>query len=95
MNGLEMLEEVAKICSGDRQEAYGSPLDNHRRIAKLWSVYLGVEIRPRQVGMMLVLLKIARDMNAPKTDNVMDIAGYAVVLQEIADAEALDGIDEV
>lgn len=34
-------------------------------------------ISPRDVAMMMVLMKVARDANMPKEDNLIDIAGYA------------------
>jgi len=34
---------------------YGDPVENHRRIAKMWSAWLGHEIQPHQVACMMVL----------------------------------------
>lgn len=39
----------------------------------------------RDVAMKMILLKIAREANTPKHDNLVDICGYARCLQEIND----------
>lgn len=72
-----ILSEAEAIVGGARRADYGTPLANHSRTAALWSVYLGITVTPRQVCMMNVLQKVSRDANAPKRDNLVDIAGYA------------------
>lgn len=80
---IDILEEAAEIISGKRQEEYGSPEDSFYKIACLWSAYLDYEVyvTPKDVAMMMVLLKVAR---APKNgdatrDTYVDIAGYAAL----------------
>lgn len=63
---------------GTRQENYGSPEDNFRRIADLWTDYLNRGIEPHDVAIMMILMKAARLMNNPShLDSWIDIAGYA------------------
>ena len=54
------LERAIEILR-DRAEQHGDHVRLHRRISKLWSVYLGVQIEPHQVPAMMVLLKLARE----------------------------------
>lgn len=61
----------------DRQEGYGSPYDNHGRTARIWSAMLGIEVTARMVCLLNIAQKVSRDTNAPKRDNLVDIAGYA------------------
>jgi len=86
MNGDAMLDKVRDITSGERQKSYGNPLTNHERIAAFWSTYLEIDINYRQVAMMMVLVKVARDMNATKEDNITDIMGYAKIIADMEDA---------
>ena len=80
-----ILLEADEVTSGGRQEDYGSPEKSFGSIAGLWNAYLIslsrdgelVEIGPADVARMMVLLKIARQSNRPKRDNLVDIAGYA------------------
>jgi len=78
-----ILEEAARITSGDRQRDYGHPLVNFDRLASLWNSYLGIRqdttapINAVDTGFMMLLTKIARHVNTPKRDNIVDICGYA------------------
>ena len=76
-----VLDDAARLTATDRQDAYGHPRDNFQNIADLWSTYLSdrlsVALTPRDVALMNVLTKCAREMQAPKRDNLVDIAGYA------------------
>jgi hypothetical protein len=73
-----ILTEALKVTE-DRQEKYGPPNENFKRIAELWTAYLNTDINftERDVAMMMVLLKIARDVHSAQRDNLVDIAGYA------------------
>ena len=77
-----VLEEAADITTNDRQRYYGHPKYNHGNTADMWSAYLnrkyGFEgpLDARDVCMMMVLLKVSRDANSPKRDNLVDICGY-------------------
>lgn len=78
-----VLDEAAQATSQDRNTDYGHPRDNLENTARLWSAYLSrsmraeVTIEPRDVCNMMVLVKVSRDANAPKRDNLVDIAGWA------------------
>ena len=84
MTRAEILE-AARICvCGDREQDYGSPEDNFSIIAELWSGYIGTMICPKDVAMMMALLKIARIKKGDKADSFIDLAGYAACAGEIA-----------
>lgn len=85
----ELLAEAGRIISGERDVQYGTPEDNQQRIADLWSVLFGIEVTPRQACLALILVKIAREVNQPKRDNLVDIAGYAAIADEVT--PTLDG----
>lgn len=78
-----ILEEAARITSGDRHRDYGHPLEDFTRTAKMWSAILGVEVPPEKVGLCMIALKISRECNLPKRDNRVDICGYANNLEMI------------
>lgn len=73
---MNIFEEAHGLIHGDRQQDYDHPLDNFTRIAKIWSVILGIEVTPEQVGLCMVGTKIAREAYHPKRDNLVDGAGY-------------------
>lgn len=86
MNKREKCLRLAnEAINGMRDEQYGSPEDNFKTIARLWSEYLEVVISPVDVAMMMSLLKIARIKSGRRTgDSFVDIAGYAACGYEIS-----------
>lgn len=88
-----VLNEAAKIISADRAVTHGDAEKSFEAMADYWTTYLqkenviepGVRIWPRQVGMMMILFKLARTHNNPKhRDNYVDMAGYVGCAAEIA-----------
>ena len=83
MTRKEILTAAEKCVCGDRENDYGTPENNFRRIANLWNAYFGFTgvisgISPCDVAAMLALLKIARiGSGNAKIDNWVDLAGYA------------------
>lgn len=79
--------EAARICvCGDREQDYGSPENNFKTLAYLWTDYIYAAsdglmqtcLSPVDVAAMLALLKIARIASGhAKMDNWVDLAGYA------------------
>jgi len=78
---MNILEQANKITSGDRHLSYGHPGRDFRRVAELWSAFLGVQIKPEHVPIMMILVKVSREANKHKLDNLTDIAGYARTLE--------------
>jgi len=72
-----VLQEAERLIHGDRQADYGHPIDDFRRTGRMWGAILGTEpIEPETVALMMVALKISRECNHPKRDNIVDGCGY-------------------
>lgn len=84
MNRLDTLKAAAECVCGSREEDYGSPEDNFATIAALWTAYTGADVTPKDVAMMMALLKIARAKAGSKPDTYVDLAGYAACGAEIS-----------
>ncbi len=86
---VQALREAATIIAGDRDVQYGGPEENFTRIAKIWSVIIGVDITPEDVAMMMVGLKVARyaSKSGFQPDTWIDIAGYAGCGYEVGSVE--------
>ncbi|QFG04537.1 hypothetical protein SEA_JEEVES_62 [Mycobacterium phage Jeeves] len=81
---MSILTSAEEIINGQRAKDYGDARENHERIASLWSDFKKVEFSPEDVAVMMILLKIARFMeNGYHEDTVVDIAGYAGVLEKM------------
>ena len=89
----EILNAAKQCVCHDRNDQYGSPEDNFKTIAYLWTNYLnagsalrpgvGITIRAKDVAVMMILLKVAGSQ-----DNWIDLAGYAACGGEIETREA-------
>ncbi len=82
---MSILEEADDIINGERAESYGSPLIMCNKIAGMWSQILGSEVTPKQVNLCMIALKICRETNKHSRDNLIDIAGYAGVIEKMMD----------
>ena len=87
MNRLDTLKAAADCVCGSREEEYGSPEDNFSVIAGLWTAYTGTDVTPKDVAMMMALLKIARAKAGSNPDTYVDLAGYAACGAEISARE--------
>jgi hypothetical protein len=85
-----ILEEALEVSGNNRQRDYGHPLANHQRIAAVWNVVLGpkltADITPEEVVWCMIGVKLAREVNTPKRDNALDVAGYINCLDLIQQA---------
>ncbi len=88
MDRLDVLSLAGDCISGSREEDYGRAEDNFGVIARLWNVYLQAKadhlIDAKDVAAMMALLKLARIASGhAKSDNWVDLAGYAACGGEI------------
>ena len=96
MNRAEILETAQKCVCGQREQDYGKPEDNFATIGLLWGTYLRAaypelqecfhidRISPKDVAIMMALLKVARIATGNKEDSFVDLAGYAACAGEVA-----------
>lgn len=83
MSGETMLRHAASVVA-ERREIYGEPAAAMATVARRWSITLGRPVTPAEVVLCLIDLKLARLGHDPRhQDSVLDIAGYAAVLQEV------------
>lgn len=90
-----ILEEAQRLVYGNRQSAYGHPLDDYTKVAALWSVIINAEVTAKQAALCMVAIKISRELHMHKRDNLVDGAGYFAVAARIEEEqlrrEAVDG----
>ena len=76
-----ILEEAQRLVCGDRNDDYGHPSKDFAKTAKIWSGILGpklvADITPRDVALCMIGVKLSREVNMHKRDNLVDICGYA------------------
>lgn len=87
-----ILREAAEIVDGSRAQIHGQREISFGAIADLWNAYLSLSqgatiyLRPDDVALMMVLLKIVRAKHGkPVRDHFVDAAGYAALAGELAE----------
>lgn len=84
----------------NRLKSYGDPIENLNNIVTLWNAYIksrkidtvdnnGELLSNKDVSMMMILLKISREIHMPKEDNLIDIAGYCRLASAIEEYETI------
>lgn len=88
-------DRAHSLIGGDRREAYGAVEESFTRVAKVWSGILGNRaVTPREVCLMMTGLKLCREANSAKSDNVDDACGYLGLLAELNALEGQKKSDE-
>lgn len=81
------LFRASDLVHGERGADYGHPYEDFSRTALMWSAILGINVVPADVAMCMIAVKLSREVNRPKYDNLVDIAGYAETLHMVREYE--------
>jgi hypothetical protein len=86
MKTSQILQTAEKLVSTDRSKTHGDKKVNHQNIANLWSAYLDFNISPKDVAILMVLLKLARTKEGQHNiDDYVDACGYSAIAGELND----------
>lgn len=83
-----ILQEAQRITDGDRAKAYGRALPDAERWAAIFGALTGFDVRPEHFPLALLATTLSRLSQSPRCyhrDSVVDIAGYARVVEKIHD----------
>jgi len=86
-----VLEEAQALVYGPREAQYSPPQRDFAKTAKMWSGLLaeklqpGQEITPEEAVLMMVCLKLSREVFRHKRDNIVDGIGYLVCAARIVE----------
>lgn len=78
-----LFDEANQLIGGDRKDSYGDVAVSFAGYAKVASAILGVDVTPEQGCLLMLGLKICREAHAHKHDNLVDVCGYAGLLEEL------------
>ncbi len=82
-----VLEEAIRLVEGARGGDYGPPLDDFGRTAQLANVLLARKLKEplkaEDIPLIMICVKLSREANRPKRDNLVDLCGYAQTLDMV------------
>jgi len=81
---MSIIKEADELLNGDRAKDYGDVADNFKSISEVANVLLkskGIVLDEIDICNVLIALKIAREGNKHKKDNLVDLAAYANIKQ--------------
>lgn len=82
-----ILDEAKDIRNNSRQSDYGDAVVNFENISKMASLITGKELSPYDCVAVQIAVKLCRQGFHKKRDNMVDLAGYADIMQLIVDKE--------
>jgi len=86
MNRTDVLSLALKLTTQNREHEHGVFRENAAVASKMISGFLGFEVHPWQVPVLLTLLKLARiSQNRSNPDSWVDAAGYIALAAELVD----------
>lgn len=88
----EALALAASYVTGQRDAQYGSPSDNFRNIANLWSILFDRTFTKEDVAVAMIAVKLARlsSNSGFQGDTWIDIAGYAACGYEVGKSSSAE-----
>lgn len=84
--GSEILLEAHKLVTTDRQNSYGHPSDDYRKVIEIFAALTGVSLTIEQALLFMVSVKMARlrtnlDNGVIHHDSLVDAMGYLACLK--------------
>ena len=91
MKPKDVLDAAATRLTEEKAKTSGPHEATFLMIARLWAAYLKVPVSPRDVAVMMVMLKASRVKCAPypSDDNFVDMAGYAGLAADLQEGASL------
>jgi hypothetical protein len=78
-----ILHEANNLVNGDRKNSYGDAKLNFEHTAKVASLLTHKELTRLDIVKIMLAVKLSRESYKHKTDNLVDLCGYAQILENI------------
>ena len=83
MKPKSILLAAEALVNGDRLSAYGPVAEDFGRTAAIYSAMMGRPTSPVELICALLAVKLSREMHKHKRDNLVDLCGYAELLNQL------------
>lgn len=75
----KILLKCAKIAK-TRQSQYGEATKSIKLAARILDETFGIQLTPKQFCLVIIALKLSREKNMAKDDNILDIINYFAIM---------------
>jgi hypothetical protein len=82
-NILNKAYDIVYARAEEKDRMYGSPVESFQKASKIASILCGKEISVKDIIRVQMALKLSRESNAHKEDNLVDLVAYASVLNDV------------
>ena len=82
-NTLEVCIQIAN----ERQEHYGDPKQNFEEVREILKITFGLDLTLEQICKVMLAVKLSREKNKHKADNLLDLINYTAILSSFMDHE--------
>lgn len=80
---MSVLRKAERVIRGPRRSSYGPANASFKRVAAIWSAILDHPVTAQDVAMCMVGLKMVRQTTKHKRDNIVDMAGYVGLMEQL------------
>lgn len=88
-----ILEEAHELINGDRRKDYGEVSESFKKMATLASIFLKKDLTELDICWIMIAVKICRQLNQSKRDNLVDLAGYTGLMQQLLDGKEKENLN--
>lgn len=82
-----ILEQANALIEGDRQDDYGDVKEDWARTCVCYEMLTGKEMSIQDAMTFMVCVKLSRERNKHKADNIVDAIGYLALRGGMFDEE--------
>jgi hypothetical protein len=78
-----ILTEAESIVNGDRNVQYGDPNEAFKEYSNILEATFGIKLTPAEICKVQIAVKLGRLKYKHKRDSVVDLCGYAEILNRL------------
>lgn len=86
MNILDQAKDILYNTKNEKHKEYGNIQDNIKRITS-YAKMLGAEVTIQDIFIVLISLKLSRESNAHKEDNILDLVAYLTAYNDFMESK--------
>ena len=84
------LNKAYELLTGERAEQYGDPRPNYRLAASLANLLADLNLNERDIYIVMVAVKLARETQMHNRDNLVDAVAYLDMLSHAIEQDSVD-----